>query len=163
MTCRLSLAELALVQTFRYRQSSLRAGSRGGAASAGAGPRPAPRAPPPRPPNGAPAAQGAPKAFALRTPSHLAAGCGARHRFSPRGGAAYGIPLNARTVGCVEPTTPASTPVSMRTWSGIMAEGRATTNRTPLSRRKIPNRFINASVAEWLDIAAGKDTTAAIR
>jgi len=49
----------------------------------------APRLPPPRPPNAAPPdVHGAPKASALRTPSHLAAGCGARHRFSPSGGAA---------------------------------------------------------------------------
>src|SRR5213594_2639807 len=104
MTGRLSFGELALVQTLAYRQSSLRAGSRGGAAAAGA----CPGAPPlPRPPAGAPAAHGAPKASALRTPSHLAAGRGARHRLSPRGGAAYGMPLNTRTVGCMAPAPPA--------------------------------------------------------
>src|SRR5580765_6903062 len=115
MTGRLSFGELALVQTLRYRQSSLRAGSRGGAAAAGGCAGAAPRAPPPRPPKGAPAAHGAPNASALRTPSHFATGCGARHRFSPTGGAAYGMPLNTRTVGWVALTTPASAPVSMRT------------------------------------------------
>src|SRR3989441_6140735 len=152
MTGRLSFGVVALVQTLAYRQSSLRAGSRGGAA-AGVCPGAAPR-----PPTGAPAAHGAPKASALRTPSHFAAGCGARHRFSPRGGAAYGMPLNIRTAGCVAPTTPASTPVSMRTWSGIMADGRATTNRTPLSRRRSPILFMDASIVEWSDIAAGRIT-----
>ena len=49
------------------------------------------------PAGGAPAAHGAPKASALRTPSHLAAGWGAFHRLSPSGGAANGMPLNTRT------------------------------------------------------------------
>src|SRR5215831_12261422 len=105
MTGRLSPADFALVHTFRYRQSSLRAGSRGGAgatAGAGAAPRSPPRAPrpgPPRPKPAGPDVHGAPNASALRTPSHFAAGCGARHRFSPVGGAANGIPLNTRTDG----------------------------------------------------------------
>jgi hypothetical protein len=51
--------------------------------------------------------QGAPNPAADRTPSHFGAGCGARHRFSPIGGAAKGIPLNARTdaVSVVAPDT----------------------------------------------------------
>ena len=103
MTGRLSLGESALVQTLAYRQSSLRAGSRGGAGrsrrlagSARHGRRRVPG-------NGAPAVHGAPKAWRLRTPSHFAAGCGARHRFSPSGGAANGMPLNTRTEACPTP------------------------------------------------------------
>src|SRR5262245_40261329 len=125
MTGRLSPALLALVQTLRYKQSSDRAGSRGGAAGAagacaaapGAA---APRPPPPRPGPGAPAAHGAPNASALRTPSHLATGCGAFHRFSPSGGAANGMPLNTRTVGWPL-VVPAIIPESMRTCSGTIA------------------------------------------
>src|SRR5215831_6642675 len=100
MTGRLSFGPLALVQTLAYRQSSLRAGSRGGAGAtaaaggvwpgdAAAGAPGAAAVPRPRPP-GPPAAQGAPNGSALRTPSHLGAACGARHRFSPMGGAANG-------------------------------------------------------------------------
>src|SRR5580704_5616574 len=114
MTGRFSFGPLALVQTLAYKQSSLRAGSRGGAwgaaaaggvcagdaavAPPGAAPRPPPRPAPPRPP-APPAAHGAPNASAFRTPYHFAAGCGARHRFSPSGAAANGMPLNSRTDG----------------------------------------------------------------
>src|SRR6185369_12834047 len=119
MTGRLSPGDAALVHTLAYRQSSLRAGSRGGTGAAGGWPGAAPRAPP-RPGNGAPAEHGAPKAVALRTPSHFAAGCGARHRFSPRGGAANGMPLKTRTEACPA-VAPASRPVSVLTCSGIIA------------------------------------------
>src|SRR3954466_2485411 len=126
MTGLLSPAEAALVQTLAYRQSSLRAGSRAGAGAAGGRPGAAPRAPP-RPGNGAPAVHGAPKAVALRTPSHFAAGCGARHRFSPSGGAAKGMPLNTRTAACPAPVAPDRRPVSILTCSGTIAEVRAVT------------------------------------
>src|SRR6185436_7755208 len=152
MTGRLSLADAALVQTLAYRQSSARAGSRGGtttaavtcpglaAAAPGA---PGPR--PPRPAGGAPAAHGAPKASALRTPSHFAAGCGAFQRLSPSGGAANGMPLNERTVGCVVLAVPDSRPVSILTCSGIIAAGRSMSATTPQSASRSPNRFMNTS------------------
>src|SRR5262245_25969500 len=65
--------------------------------------------------------QGAPNASPARTPSHLAAGCGARQRFSPVGGAANGIPLNTRTDG-VPVDAPDSWPVSILTGSLIAAQ-----------------------------------------
>ena len=63
-----------------------------------------------------------PNALALNTPSHLAAGCGAFQRFSPSGGAANGMPLKMRTVGCTVPVTPSTAPVSTLTCSGIIAD-----------------------------------------
>src|SRR5947207_3121712 len=38
-------------------------------------------------------AQSAPNLVALRTPFQVGKGCGGRQRYSPTGGAAYGIPL----------------------------------------------------------------------
>src|SRR5437899_2488074 len=49
---------------------------------------------------------------ALRMPAHFAAGCGGRHRSSPTGGAAYGIPLNTRTPGAAA-GAPESRPASV--------------------------------------------------
>src|SRR5688572_16573564 len=40
-----------------------------------------------------------PNLLASRTPSHLTTGCGGSQRSAPTGGAANGIPLNARTPG----------------------------------------------------------------
>ena len=62
-----------------------------------------------------------PNALPARTPSQFAAGCGARQRLAPTGGAAYGIPLNARTP-LLMPATPDTSPFSTRTWSGIAAD-----------------------------------------
>src|SRR5262245_19188507 len=53
-------------------------------------------------------------------PSHFAAGCGARQRFAPVGGAANGMPLNTRT-DAVSVPAPDSWPVSILTGSGISA------------------------------------------
>ena len=89
-----------------------------------------------------PAVHGAPNASALRTPSHLAAGCGARQRFSPSGGAANGMPLNTRTDGCVVAVAPARRPVSILTCSGIIAEVRAVTTAMVPTARKSAIRFI---------------------
>src|SRR4051794_12386661 len=46
---------------------------------------------------------------ALRTPGHAAAGCGARQRRLPMGGAANGTPLNAVTAG-IDDAVPDSCP-----------------------------------------------------
>src|SRR5580692_6383051 len=42
---------------------------------------------------------------ASRTPDQLAAGCGARHRSAPTGGAAYGMPRNSSTAPSATPRT----------------------------------------------------------
>src|SRR5262245_20018323 len=149
MTGRLSLGDAALVHTLAYRQSSARAGSRGGSTTAGAtcpgggapaGP-PGPR--PPRPAGGAPAAHGAPNASALRTPSHFAAGCGAFHRFSPSGGAANGMPLNARTLGWPL-AVPATMPESIFTCSGIIALTWVVATTTAAATATKTSRFIES-------------------
>src|SRR5579864_3310474 len=51
---------------------------------------------------------GAPNAAAFRIPPHGFGGCGGFQRSSPVGGAAYGIPLNARTSSPVPDTIPDS-------------------------------------------------------
>jgi hypothetical protein len=121
----LLVALRALVQTLAYRQSSLRAGSRaggGGVAARGAcRPRRLGRRPgPPRGHRRAGGAEGVGRPHAV--PGRR--GFGARQRFSPSGGAAYGMPLKTRTVGCAAPTAPAMTPDSTRTF-GTMADGSA--------------------------------------
>jgi hypothetical protein len=66
--------------------------------------------------------QSGPKDVALRTPSHGATGAGNRHRRSPTGGAANGIPRHARDCIRTSPeiippvtvTTPGSTGMSTR-------------------------------------------------
>src|SRR5262245_3171411 len=141
MTGRLSPADLALVHTFAYRQSSLRAGSLGEAGVVGAFPPRPPRPAPPRPAAG-PDVHGAPNASALRTPSQRAGGCGARHRFSPSGGAANGMLLKTRTEDWVTPVVPASVPMSVLTCSGIIAEVRTATTAIVPSTRKSATRFI---------------------
>src|ERR1039457_5440942 len=50
---------------------------------------------------------------AFRTPVHAAAGCGAFQRNGPTGGAAYGMPLNVRTLPSAL-TTPSKTPLDVR-------------------------------------------------
>ena len=55
----------------------------------------------------------APNASAVQTPSHFAAASGARHRFSPVGGAANGMPLYDRTAGAFVPAAPDSWPLSI--------------------------------------------------
>src|SRR5688572_5959703 len=47
--------------------------------------------------------QSAQNLFASRTPSHFFAGCVGRQRYSPTGGAAYGIPLKLETSPTVTP------------------------------------------------------------
>ena len=52
-----------------------------------------------------------PNLLASRTPSHFATGCGAAQRSAPTGGAANGMPLNARTPAddaMLPPSRPAS-------------------------------------------------------
>src|ERR1700676_5473019 len=100
MTGRRSEVEAAAVHTFRYRQSSLV-----GVAL-------------PRPPPPPPCMHRDPKASALRIPSHLATGCGARHRNDPTGGAANGSPLKTRTSALI-PDVPDTRPASTRTGSEI--------------------------------------------
>src|ERR1700751_5998140 len=53
-----------------------------------------------------------PNSFALRKPLHFPAGAGGFHRNSPIGGAANGIPRNARTP---PPVFPSTTPLSIVT------------------------------------------------
>jgi hypothetical protein len=57
----------------------------------------------------------APNSTAWRTPVQRAAGCGGRHRSSPTGGAANGIPLYDTTRSA---NTPWSSPVSTWTIAG---------------------------------------------
>src|SRR3954467_3845453 len=80
-------------QTFAYRQSSDGAVP-SGAASLGKGS----------------CMQSWPYSVAWRTPLHDAAGCGARQRSGPTGGAAKGMPFQ---LAPPPPTAPASLPVSM--------------------------------------------------
>jgi hypothetical protein len=89
---------LAGRQTFRYRQSSDE-GRGAGAPGGGGGPK-------------RPCMQSDPNSAACRTPAHGATGWGGRHRSSPRGGAAKGIPLKDATSSV---TTPCSSPLSTRT------------------------------------------------
>ena len=98
---------LAGRQTFRNRQSSEDAGG-AGAPGAGGGPN-------------RPCMQSAPNSAAWRTPVHVAAGCGGRHRRSPTGGAAKGMPLKDATPSS---TTPCRSPLSTRTTGGV-GEGAA--------------------------------------
>src|SRR5215472_10048621 len=103
MTGRFSPAFAAAVQTLRYRQSSLDPPSIAFLAmnSALHGPN-------------APLLvwkQPAANLSAARTPFQSAASCGSRHRRSPTGGAANGMPLNAVTLPAV---IPLMRPVSMR-------------------------------------------------
>src|ERR1019366_5043421 len=90
-------AEPSGTQTLAYRQSSAGV-TPNGAASPG---------------NGF-CAQSAPYSAAGRTPVHTLAGAGARHRKSPTGAAANGIPLNPTTPSRA---TPFSRPVSIFTSS----------------------------------------------
>src|SRR5438046_949396 len=48
-------------------------------------------------------AQSAPNLVASRTPFQVGKGCGGRQRYSPTGGAAYGIPLKMETSPSVTP------------------------------------------------------------
>src|SRR5208283_4100181 len=82
-----SSADFAGVQTFKYRQSSLISE-----------------------PFLDPCMGRGPNLVAGRTPSHLAAGCGARQRRSPTGGAANGTPRYTVSVASLVPcNTPCST------------------------------------------------------
>ena len=67
-------------------------------------------------------AQSVPNSLASRTPSHAGTGWGGRQRYSPTGGAAYGIPFKAETSPSV---TPRTTPDLIRTVdiSSSAAEG----------------------------------------
>ena len=79
----------------------------------------------------------------------LRAGCGAFQRFSPTGGAANGMPLKMRTVGCTVPVTPSSRPVSIVTCSGIMAEVPDTVTMTAASSGQECESFHEMPL-EWL-------------
>src|SRR5471030_3048890 len=92
MTGRLCADGLAGFHTFKYKQSSLGVPTSGAASLT----------------NGN-CMQSGPYSLAERTPCHAVAGCGARQRKSPTGGAANGMPLNAMTPSC---TLPRTTPVS---------------------------------------------------
>ena len=97
------------VQTFRYRQSSLVGGESGRSTETLFGTRL----------RWDGCTQTLPNASARRTPSHRGGACGGFQRSSPTGGAANGIPLNARTPdGRV---TPETRPLSVPTGSGIAA------------------------------------------
>src|SRR3984957_19212184 len=61
-----------------------------------------------------------PNSSPLRTPSQCATGWGARHRRSPIGGAAKGIPLKTRMSGFV-PEMPETIPLSSLTGASIAA------------------------------------------
>src|ERR1022692_2625410 len=86
------------VQTFKYRQSSLVSG-----------PGPAPGAL-------IPCTHEGPNLTACRTPSHFAAGSGARQRRSPTGGGANGMP---RETVKLPSTAPCTSPPSTFTAAGI--------------------------------------------
>src|SRR5436190_18812244 len=62
-----------------------------------------------------------PMRLASRTRSQCVTGCGARHRRSPTGGAAYGIPLNA-IAPLAESMRPSSVPASIVT-RGLAGDG----------------------------------------
>src|SRR5215471_18385268 len=98
ITGRFSVADAAPVHTLRYRQSSLVGGE------------PSMFAMLSRPwPGGW--MQTLPYLLASRTPLHFATGCGAVQRSAPTGGAANGMPLNARMPGA-DSTLPPSSPES---------------------------------------------------
>ena len=88
----------------RVRQSS-DGGFGAGAPAAGGGPN-------------RPCMQSAPNSAAWRMPVHGAAGWGGRHRSSPTGGAANGMPLNDSTPSSI---TPCTSPLSIRTTAGVCA------------------------------------------
>jgi hypothetical protein len=83
----------------------------------------------------------------LRTPSHFATGCGAFHRFSASGGAANGIPLNTRTVGCPL-AVPATRPESIRSCSGTIAVTCAVQTNSAAAALINANRFIASSTVQ---------------
>src|SRR6266568_3715438 len=68
-----------------------------------------------------------PNSADLRTPVHGTAGCGARQRRSPTGGAANGMPLKTEIDGSL-PATPESRPVLIFTGCGT-ARARGSANR----------------------------------
>src|SRR5262245_59421348 len=109
MTGSRSLARSAAVQTFRYRQSSLVFGESGRCTVTLFGT--------PLICDGW--TQTSLNCSVLRTPSHFAGRCGSFQRKSPTGGAAKGIPLNARTPD--ESVTPEILPVAMATGSEMAA------------------------------------------
>src|SRR5436190_23125303 len=121
MTGLRSFADTAVVQTFKYRQSS----PVGGVPAAFG------------PPGGPPCVQRAPYSMAGRMPDQWATGCGARQRLPPVGGAAYGMPLKTRISGLV-PAVPATTPASSLMGSGKaaceMAAGGTTASTAAHSR-----------------------------
>jgi hypothetical protein len=89
--------------------------------------------------------QRGPNFSARRTPSHFLAACGGLHLNSPKGAAAYGIPLKARTPDAPRPK-PSTTPPVVLTRSGAAAPDPAATldNSTALNKvmplkRKTPN------------------------
>src|SRR5580658_11374921 len=102
-TGRRSFADLAAVQTFKYRQSSLivASGMRYSSVHIIKG-------------TGLFCIGLGPNCVHARTPSQGAAGCGARHRNTPTGGAAKGIPLKTRTPPS---TSPEINPLSIFTVS----------------------------------------------
>src|SRR4029453_6375998 len=105
-----SLARLAAVHTFKYRQSSLVFGESGRSTVTLFGTR-----------FGCDGCtQTSLNCSAFFTPSHFAGGCGSFQRNSPTGGAAKGMPLNARTPDAS--VTPESRPVAIVTGS-LMAAG----------------------------------------
>src|SRR4030095_6034152 len=67
---------------------------------------------------------------------------GARHPFSPVGGAAKGIPLKTRTVGCPVLRVPAIRPVSIFTCSGIIADAFVMAATSDAAARKLSIRFM---------------------
>src|SRR5262245_7438845 len=97
--------------------------------------------------------QTAPNFSALRTPVHLATGCGARHRNSSMGGAANGMPLNTRTPGAA-PGVPESRPASVLTGSGTAAR-KALTSAS--ETRKTTLFFIVAFVLAYSHFTGDRD------
>lgn len=81
-----------------------------------------------------------PNLSAWRMPSQFWTGCGGFHRNSPTGGAAKGMPLNARTPG-FDSTTPCTTPLAVLTQSA---------GRTSAVRRKAVRRIARERTLRWV-------------
>src|SRR5215212_6696226 len=129
MTGSFAPAELAFVQTFKYRQSSLIPGESGRSMAAFGGNRCFDDR----------CMQTCPYLSALRTPVHFATGCGSFQRSGPTGGAANGTPLKTRTPSC---SVPESWPASVLTVSLIAACIDAEADTATAKRRTGKVRFI---------------------
>ena len=82
-----------------------------------------------------------PKSLAVRTPFHLAPGCGGCQRRLPTGGAAKGMPLKARTCSPLV-TVPSTTPLSVFTRSGLAAWTAGTRKHTARKEAERPTEDV---------------------